>query len=1280
MRNVMRKLDYCRASIAVIVMALSSVAGAQIAYEETTSIAGFRHSGETYGASWGDFNGDGYPDLFVGNHREWASLYRNNGDGTFVDVILTADGSGVWKIKPKQDSHGAGFADYDGDGDKDIYVTTGGADPGLLLVNDNNILYDMAADYGVAQDVEGRLPVWFDYQNDGLLDLAMMVRTTSRLYRQNSPVDFNQVTGAAGFECDAMDYGQLTDLDGDGTAEFICGNGTFPRKVYDVTTYPFTDITANVESIPRGTDTAIADFDGDLDPDIFVIAGKKIPSEVQLTSATSLEAAVGVAPGLAKGFSFDTLGMVSFDVYVKRQLDDPNNVFIGASGWHPADMSFTLDPADPNVQGKYPLNPLIDAGVFISYDPNTSSWEVLTSGLEDHAAGSYYAVSSTMIISNPVAINLENGDFPEPPYYLDNINGILTEDGAARGLTEDVSCVSVAGGDMDNDMDVDVYVVCRGGVQNLPNRIYENDGAGNFSLVQNPHGAEGVVGFHLADEAGLGDSVVMADYDADGCLDVFLTNGLPLQPGRHDSGPDQLFRNQCNNGNHWIQFDLVGGVGGSNPDGIGAKVFVTAGGVTQVREQNGGYHRWSQNDQRLHFGLGANTVIDQLVVEWPSGTVDVYPNVDVPTVLADQMLVLHESQTSSLTPVVFGGGDFPAPQLGNECGEPEFNAGIHEAIFLWKDCTTGVWSMTATAGWGPNATYDGSVVSDQAFVNITLESIEGADIVDTSVAGQILYSLFMSSGGRDGLFFELAPGASGCFFVDQPNDAQLLLGAGSVPAQWPLDLNTLGSCASLPEVTIDDVVVAEGAGVATFTVSLSASSADQIEIDYATVDGSAMEPGDYGAVNDTLILVPGEMSGTIDVTIVDDADSEGTESFVLTLSNALNALVVDADATATINDNEVFECGEPDVDRTVESGVFLWRDCPSNTWRARFAAGGGPTITFDGIVSSDQSFASTPVPFNIEGNDLFDTSDPQIIIYGLKVTGAAQDGFDLETAVGAQTCFELNAPGGEQIYLGVGKDPVGTSISLETLGSCNAPPEMTVADITVNEGDGTATFTVSLSASSADQIEVQYATSDGTAGAPDDYTATADTLIIAPGATSGEIDVPIIDDPEIELPEDFTLALSNPVNAVLTVSSATATIDDNEVSACGEPEIDRGSETGLFLWRDCFSNNWHMRVTAGGGPKLTYDGQVGSSEVFPSPPVPFSVEGADSVDDTDPQAVLYSLNVANSGWDGFGFEKPATGQTCFELSSPGGVQIFLGEDKTAAGTSVDLDTLAACTP
>ena len=82
-----------------------------------------------------------------------------------------------------------------------------------------------------------------------------------------------------------------------------------------------------------------------------------------------------------------------------------------------------------------------------------------------------------------------------------------------------------------------------------------------------------------------------------------------------------MFHNRGNTKN-WIELDLVGTR--SNRDGVGSIIHVTSGGVTQYREQNGGYHRWSQNFSRVHVGLAGNATAD-VAVEWPDGTSTYYP-------------------------------------------------------------------------------------------------------------------------------------------------------------------------------------------------------------------------------------------------------------------------------------------------------------------------------------------------------------------------------------------------------------------------------------------------------------------------------------------------------------------------------------------------------------------------------------------------------------------------------------------------------------------------------
>ena len=193
---------------------------------------------------------------------------------------------------------------------------------------------------------------------------------------------------------------------------------------------------------------------------------------------------------------------------------------------------------------------------------------------------------------------------------------------------EDIACISVVAGDFDNDMDMDLYMACKGPIKNLPNRLLENDGKGGFQVVPEAAGAAG-------SELGRSDVAVTADYDRDGFLDLFVTNGAdPTSPFVAD-GPHQLFHNQGNS-NHWLEIDLEGVV--SNRDGIGSRVELeTDDGIIQIREQTGGMHRIAQNHQRLHFGLGSHKLVKRLTVTWPNGVTQNLKNID-----ADQILHITE--------------------------------------------------------------------------------------------------------------------------------------------------------------------------------------------------------------------------------------------------------------------------------------------------------------------------------------------------------------------------------------------------------------------------------------------------------------------------------------------------------------------------------------------------------------------------------------------------------------------------------------------------------------
>jgi hypothetical protein len=117
---------------------------------------------------------------------------------------------------------------------------------------------------------------------------------------------------------------------------------------------------------------------------------------------------------------------------------------------------------------------------------------------------------------------------------------------------------------------------------------------------------------------------------------------------------------------------------------------------------------------------------------------------------------------------------------------------------------------------------------------------------------------------------------------------------------------------------------------------------------------------------------------------------------------------------------------------------------------------------------------------------------------------------------------------------------------------------LAVADVAVNEGDtgsSNATFTVTLSPAVSGTVTVNYATSNGTATAGSDYTATSGTLTFTAGQTSKTIAVPVLGDTAIEANETFTLTLSSASGATLSRASATATITNDDSPALSISDV-----------------------------------------------------------------------------------------------------------------------------
>jgi len=175
--------------------------------------------------------------------------------------------------------------------------------------------------------------------------------------------------------------------------------------------------------------------------------------------------------------------------------------------------------------------------------------------------------------------------------------------------------------DFDNDGLRDIFIAHGGLIHMVPQEhsIFRNLGGGRFADVAGTAGP-----FFEVKTVARG--ACFADYDNDGKVDVFMVNL---------GGPGYLLHNVSPGANHWLAFKLVGRK--SNRDGIGTKIEVAAGGRKQQAERIAGSGYLSQDDARVHFGLGGAAKADVVTIAWPSGKVQTLHDVT-----ADRVVTVEE--------------------------------------------------------------------------------------------------------------------------------------------------------------------------------------------------------------------------------------------------------------------------------------------------------------------------------------------------------------------------------------------------------------------------------------------------------------------------------------------------------------------------------------------------------------------------------------------------------------------------------------------------------------
>jgi hypothetical protein len=477
--------------------------------------------------------------------------------------------------------------------------------------------------------------VWFDYNNDGLLDLyvvsgkpledsmhphPMKVKPDppphNHLYRNNGDGTFTDVTQEAAVAPDMYSIAvAAADFDNDGFVDLLVtgygkvvlyhnnGNGTF------------TDVTAKAGiKVDRWSiSSAWLDYDKDGCVDLFIgryvkfdptyhnyYPADNYPGPLDYQGDTNV-----LYHNNCDGTFTDVSEKSGISASIGRTMGVTSADFDG-DGW-------------PDI---YVSNDKTQNFLFHNNHNGTFTEVALD---EDVAYGQNGEATSSM---GPVFADVF-GDGKLDLWVTDSKyhrlmrntgKGRFEDASTASGLAQaEAQYTSWASGvyDFDNDGWLDIMSFHGGLINMVPQEqsLFRNMGAGVFEDVSRQGGA-------VLDVKTVARGGCFGDYDNDGKIDAFMVNL---------NAPGTLLHNVTQNSNHWITIKLKGTK--SNRDGLGAHLELTAGGRTQVAERSAGSGYLSQDDDRIHFGLGTATKVNKLLIRWPSGKEQTIENPKIDGVL-----------------------------------------------------------------------------------------------------------------------------------------------------------------------------------------------------------------------------------------------------------------------------------------------------------------------------------------------------------------------------------------------------------------------------------------------------------------------------------------------------------------------------------------------------------------------------------------------------------------------------------------------------------------------
>jgi glucose/arabinose dehydrogenase len=338
-----------------------------------------------------------------------------------------------------------------------------------------------------------------------------------------------------------------------------------------------------------------------------------------------------------------------------------------------------------------------------------------------------------------------------------------------------------------------------------------------------------------------------------------------------------------------------------------------------------------------------------------------------------------------------------------------------------------------------------------------------------------------------------------------------------------------------PSISIADAAVTEGntgTTTASFTVSLSNASTQNVTVNYATAGDTATSGTDFVATSGTATITAGQLSTTVNVTVNGDTTFEANEFFFVNLTSPTNGTIGDSQATGIINNDDA----QPPV-------IFVSLDDVAVTEGASGTSVAGFTVSLSGASSQTITVNyATADGTAAAGSDYSATS-------GSLTFESGQTSKPISVSVNGDTTFEPNETFNVNLS-GATNATISDSQGVGTITNDDAQPTISVNDVSVSEGNaGTsvAGFTVSLSNPGYQTITVNYATAENTATAGTDYVSASGTLTFTAGQTSKAVSVTINGDAVFEPNETFNVNLSNvSANATIADNQGVGTINNDE--------------------------------------------------------------------------------------------------------------------------------------